>query len=65
MSIKVLNGNCMEVIDHLPEKSVDSCITSPPYYGLRDYNTGKWVGGDPDCPHKRMTKISKDTDTGH
>ena len=65
MSIKVLNGNCMEVLDQLPEKSVDSCITSPPYYGLRDYNTGKWVGGDPDCPHKRMTKISKDTDTGH
>ena len=55
----------MEVLDQLPEKSVDSCITSPPYYGLRDYNTGKWVGGDPDCPHKRMTKISKDTDTGH
>jgi DNA modification methylase len=65
MSIKVLNGNCLEVLDQLPEKSVDSCITSPPYYGLRDYNTGKWVGGDPDCPHKRMTKISKDTDTGH
>lgn len=65
MSIKVLNGNCMEVLDQLPEKSVDSCITSPPYYGLRDYNTGNWVGGDPDCPHKRMTKISKDTDTGH
>jgi len=65
MSIKVLNGNCIEVLDQLPEKSVDSCITSPPYYGLRDYNTGKWIGGDPDCPHKRMTKISKDTDTGH
>ena len=65
MSIKVLNGNCLEVLDQLPEKSVDSCITSPPYYGLRDYNTGTWVGGDPDCPHKRMTKISKDTDTGH
>jgi DNA modification methylase len=39
--------------------------TSPPYWGLRDYGTGEWVGGDPDCPHMRTTKISKDTATGH
>jgi DNA modification methylase len=28
-----------------------TCITSPPYYGLRDYGTAKWEGGDPDCQH--------------
>ena len=28
------------------------CITSPPYFGLRDYGTAEWVGGDPDCDHK-------------
>tara|TARA_R100001594_G_scaffold122947_1_gene159255 strand:+ start:199 stop:1368 length:1170 start_codon:yes stop_codon:yes gene_type:complete len=44
MSIKVLNGNCMEVLDQLPEKSVDTCITSPPYYGLRDYEREGQIG---------------------
>ena len=44
MSIKVLNGNCLEVLDQLPEKSVDSCITSPPYYGLRDYEREGQIG---------------------
>ena len=51
MSIKVLNGNCLEVLDQLPEKSVDTCITSPPYYGLRDYGTAEWEGGDDNCDH--------------
>lgn len=41
------------------------CVTSPPYYGLRDYGTGKWVGGDPNCPHKRLSKTSDTTITGH
>jgi DNA modification methylase len=26
-------------------------ITSPPYFGLRDYGTGEWEGGDPECDH--------------
>ena len=37
----------------LPDCSVNCCVTSPPYYALRDYGTGKWVGGDPACKHKR------------
>ena len=44
MSIKVLNGDCLEVLDQLPEKSVDSCITSPPYYGLRNYEREGQIG---------------------
>jgi DNA modification methylase len=41
------------------------CVTSPPYYGLRDYGTGKWIGGDPKCPHRRLSKFSGKTITGH
>tara|TARA_R100001460_G_scaffold31028_2_gene61231 strand:- start:1615 stop:2616 length:1002 start_codon:yes stop_codon:yes gene_type:complete len=26
-------------------------VTSPPYWGLRDYGTAEWVGGDPECDH--------------
>jgi site-specific DNA-methyltransferase (adenine-specific) len=64
-SIKILQGNCLDRLRDLPEKSVNTCVTSPPYWGLRDYGTGEWQGGDPDCPHMRTTKISKDTSTGH
>lgn len=65
MSIKILQGSCLETLSSLEEKSVNTCVTSPPYWGLRDYGTGEWVGGDPDCPHMRTTKISPDTSTGH
>jgi DNA modification methylase len=33
--------------------SVQCVVTSPPYYGLRDYGTAKWEGGDPGCDHKK------------
>ena len=51
MKIRVLNGNCLNVLSELPEKSVNTCITSPPYYGLRDYGTAEWKGGDENCEH--------------
>jgi len=65
MTIKILQGNCLDKLKDLPEQSVNTCITSPPYWGLRDYGTAEWVGGDSNCPHMRTTKISKDTSTGH
>ena len=61
----VLQGDCIETLKELPDKIIDCCVTSPPYYGLRDYGTGKWVGGDPNCPHKRLSKYSDKTATGH
>jgi len=51
MSIKVINGNCLEMLDQLPEQSVNTCVTSPPYWGLRDYGTAEWEGGDEKCDH--------------
>ena len=62
---KIYLGDNIETLKTLPDNSVDCCITSPPYYGLRDYGTGTWVGGDPNCPHKRMSKFSESTATGH
>ena len=42
------------------------CVTSPPYYGLRDYGTATWIGGDPNCNHRRDTKVNPETcNTGH
>lgn len=61
----ILHGNNIETLKTIPDGSVDCCITSPPYYGLRDYGTGEWIGGDPNCPHRRMSKFSEKTTTGH
>lgn len=62
---KVLLGDCLEVLKTLPDESVNCCVTSPPYYGLRDYGTGTWVGGDPNCPHFRTSHFTKNCQTGH
>ena len=35
--IKLWNGDTLEVLKSMPDESVDMCITSPPYYGLRIY----------------------------
>lgn len=62
---KIYLGDNIEILKSLPDNSVNCCITSPPYYGLRDYGTGKWIGGDPNCPHFRTSHRSDKTSTGH
>ena len=47
----VLVGDCRERLRELAAESVDCVVTSPPYFGLRDYGTGQWEGGDDDCEH--------------
>lgn len=61
----ILQGDCLEVLKTIPDESINCCVTSPPYYGLRDYGTGIWVGGDTNCPHRRTSKYSEKTITGH
>lgn len=62
---KLLVGDCIDKLKELEDESVDCIVTSPPYYGLRDYGTGEWVGGDPNCAHRRMSKYSNKIITGH
>ena len=38
------NGNCLAVLESLPGESVNCCVTSPPYWGLRDYGTDSQLG---------------------
>lgn len=47
MSITILNGDCRDVLKTLPEKSVQCCVTSPPYFGLRDYGHDSQIGAEP------------------
>jgi DNA modification methylase len=47
----ILTGNCLDILPTLEADSIQCCVTSPPYYGLRDYGTATWEGGDPGCDH--------------
>lgn len=44
MTVRILEGDCREVLRTLPEKSVHCCVTSPPYFGLRDYGVDGQIG---------------------
>ena len=65
MTITIYKGDCRERLKSIPDKTFHTVVTSPPYWGLRDYGTATWIGGDPNCPHMRTTKVSKNTITGH
>jgi site-specific DNA-methyltransferase (cytosine-N4-specific) len=49
--VTLYTGDALEVLAELPDASAHCVVTSPPYWGLRDYGTGTWTGGDPRCAH--------------
>ncbi|MBU5213235.1 DNA methyltransferase, partial [Heyndrickxia oleronia] len=40
----ILHGHCLDVLKTLPDHSVNTVITSPPYWGLRDYGVDEQIG---------------------
>lgn len=44
MTCKIRPGDVLEVLRTLPDRSVQCCVTSPPYYGLRDYGVSGQIG---------------------
>lgn len=44
MSAKFLIGDCRELLRTLPDESVQCVVTSPPYWGLRDYGVEGAIG---------------------
>ena len=44
MTVRLINGDCVEVMRTLPAESVHCIVTSPPYYGLRDYGVAGQIG---------------------
>ena len=51
----MLRGNALYI--PLANESVQCVVTSPPYWGLRDYGTAKWEGGDAECSHAPRPQI--------
>lgn len=41
---KILYGDALECLKTIPDNSVNMCVTSPPYYGLRDYGIEEQIG---------------------
>ena len=56
-------GDVRACLRAMPTRSVHCIVTSPPYWGLRDYGTGTWEGGDKDCDHdsSKMEKRTRET----
>ena len=44
MTVRILPGDCRTVLATLPADSVQCCVTSPPYFGLRDYGVAGQIG---------------------
>lgn len=44
---KILTGCCLTELRKIPEKSIHCCVTSPPYFGLRDYGVDGQIGLEP------------------
>lgn len=56
-------GDCLDVLRRLPDESVHCVVTSPPYFGLRDYGTAEWnISNAEDaeiaekCDHKKESQ---------
>ena len=54
---KVEFGDCREIMRTWPDNFIQTCVTSPPYFGLRDYGTGTWEGGEPGCTHSASSQV--------
>lgn len=52
----IIQGDCYEVLKTLPDGFIDCCVTSPPYYGLRDYGVDGQIGLE-ETPEEYINKL--------
>lgn len=56
MSVRIINADCREALRAMPDASVNCCVTSPPYFGLRDYGHAAQIGLE-DTPEAFVAEI--------
>ena len=56
MEVRILQGDVLSRLGDLPDESVDCVVTSPPYYGLRDYGVKGQIGLE-ETPEEYVRKI--------
>lgn len=56
---QIHTGDAIDTLTEMPESSVHMCMTSPPYFGLRDYGeeVESVFGGDENCEHKWESRV--------
>ena len=54
--VEVLLGDCLEQMRTLPDCSINTCVTSPPYFGLRDYGADGQIGLE-DTPEAYVARL--------
>jgi DNA modification methylase len=62
MNYQLIIGDCIEGIRTLPDQSVHTCVTSPPYFGLRDYGMDGQIGLEvtPDAFVARLVEVFRE-----
>ena len=59
MRNKIICGDALDVLRTMPDECVDCCVTSPPYWGLRDYGVDGQIGLEPTLDEftARLTQV--------
>ena len=57
MDYRIIEGDCIEGMRRLEGQSVNCVVTSPPYFGLRQYLFDKAVVVDVSLPHEQRQAI--------
>lgn len=62
MSVKIIVGDCIESMRAMPDASVNCCVTSPPYFRLRDYGHSGQIGleATPDDFVAKMVEVFRE-----
>lgn len=62
MTYTILLGDCIASMRGLPDQSVNMCVTSPPYFGLRDYGVDGQIGleATPDAFVARLVEVFRE-----
>ena len=58
MAERILLGDALERLRELPSESVHTCVTSPPYYNLRDYGAAGQIGKEASVEEYLQTLVS-------
>ena len=56
MTYQLLHGDCLDILPTLEDESVQCVVTSPPYYGLRDYGNDNQIGLE-STPEEYIAKV--------
>ena len=59
---KIINSDALDALRKLPDSCCRTCITSPPYYGLRDYGADGQIGLE-NTPDRYIENLVKSTES--